>query len=293
MSWNPPRRSHHWSNRATLKMRARIGGQRGQDDGQLHGQPTRLGGGRSPGADAGLVGRDEAQEQPVEEHVGVVDEGRQMGRVERPTPAQPGDLGQERLAGRDEPADRLGQARARGRRALPVAVDDVGRRGLGRRPGGGIVDRRIEIGDEGGDEPPALLAVGRPIDRPLRRVDARVLASVDPVQAGGRGAEVGQRTGRASPARSRVRRVIVRRSKRRWPPGVVHDGTRPSSAQRRRVSGSTPSIRLAGPRDSQGAGSGVAAGAGSSGTVVSVGRRRVAGLGGVAGDPSTRRRKSR
>jgi hypothetical protein len=38
---------------------------------------------------------------------------------------------------------------------------------------------------------------------------------------------------------------------RRWPPGVVKTSIFPESAQRRRVSGSTPRIRLASPSVSQ------------------------------------------
>src|SRR6187402_1713601 len=44
---------------------------------------------------------------------------------------------------------------------------------------------------------------------------------------------------------------MVSRSNRRCPPGVTYASIRPSSAQRRSVSGSTPTIRLAGPRDNQ------------------------------------------
>ena len=38
---------------------------------------------------------------------------------------------------------------------------------------------------------------------------------------------------------------------RRWPPGVVNDEISPRSAQRRRVLGVTPRVRLAWPRVSQ------------------------------------------
>ena len=56
-----------------------------------------------------------------------------------------------------------------------------------------------------------------------------------------------------------VRRVATsrsraRRSNRRCPPSVVNAGTRPSSAQRRSVSGSTPRRRLAWPSGSRSAG---------------------------------------
>src|SRR4029079_14170527 len=64
--------------------------------------------------------------------------------------------------------------------------------------------------------------------------------------------------------RASRRRSISRRSKRRWPRGVVNASTRPSSAQRRSVSGSTPSRRAAGPRARRGG----SAGAEARGTLV-------------------------
>ena len=41
---------------------------------------------------------------------------------------------------------------------------------------------------------------------------------------------------------------MIVREKRRWPPGVVKTGMRPSSAHRRSVPGAIPSRRLASPR---------------------------------------------
>ena len=59
-------------------------------------------------------------------------------------------------------------------------------------------------------------------------------------------------SGRPMPRRRSVAsRSRARRSNRRCPPGVVHASTRPSSAQRRSVSGSMPRRRLAGPSESQ------------------------------------------
>ena len=62
----------------------------------------------------------------------------------------------------------------------------------------------------------------------------------------------GWRRGRRGAPVGPVRRVATsrsseRRANRRWPPGVVNASTRPSSAQRRSVSGSTPRSRLARP----------------------------------------------
>ena len=73
-----------------------------------------------------------------------------------------------------------------------------------------------------------------------------VVAAIDPRQALRRRPEAGQRSAPVD-RRARPADRSARASNRRWPPGVVQAGTRPSSAQRRSVSGSTPSSRLAGP----------------------------------------------
>ena len=78
-----------------------------------------------------------------------------------------------------------------------------------------------------------------------------VAAAVGPRQAVGGRAEA-SRAGssrRGGAPRGSARRVA--RSNRRWPPAVVNASIRPSSAQRRSVSGSTPSRRLAGPSESR------------------------------------------
>ena len=80
---------------------------------------------------------------------------------------------------------------------------------------------------------------------------ARVAPLVHAGQALRGGAQAGQRPGRRTAGRRRGARRS-RRSKRRWPPGVVKASIRPSSAQRRSVSWSTPRSRLAGPRTASG-----------------------------------------
>ena len=80
--------------------------------------------------------------------------------------------------------------------------------------------------------------------RPVRLAVAAAVGR----RSGGRASRRGPR-GRPRPPvrRSATSRSRARRSNRRWPPGVVNAGTRPSSAQRRSVSGSTPRRRLAWP----------------------------------------------
>ena len=92
-------------------------GDGGEDDRGVHGS-ARL----RPGRAGSLVGGDEAQQQPVEERGRVAVEGRQAGRIQRATPAEPGQLGEEGLARRDELRDRLGQAASR-----PPPCDAPGR----------------------------------------------------------------------------------------------------------------------------------------------------------------------
>ena len=219
-------------------------GQGGQDDGRVH------------VSDRVLVRRDEPQQQPVEQARGVLVQRREAGGIERPPPAEPGQLGEERPAGRHEQADRLGQARARRPRG--------GGRGRRRGPSPRLRSARVpprrrlgvEVGDERLDQAPAVAPVhARARSSSSAGTSAapssrRVAPPVGPGQAFRARAQAGERPAAGVGGWRRAPRSS-RRSKRRWPPGVTYASTRPSSAQRRRVSGSTPSSRLAGPSDSQ------------------------------------------
>ena len=85
--------------------------------------------------------------------------------VQRATPAEAGDLGQERAAGGDEQGDRLGQAALGGGQPAAVLVDDGHGRGL--RRGAFVVAAgvRVEERDEGLDQALAVAPVRLALDR--------------------------------------------------------------------------------------------------------------------------------
>src|SRR4029079_2047391 len=145
MSWKPPRRSRHWSNSATLKTRARIEVRAGSRT--VIGVASVL----------RLEDGDESHEQAVEQRRRVLVERAEMGRVEGPASAQAGELGEERLARRNEQRHGLGQAgTGRGETAREV-VNDRRRLGLDRRA---LVRGRVEIADEDPHEASAVTPVG-------------------------------------------------------------------------------------------------------------------------------------
>ena len=123
-SWKPPRRSRHWSNSGEREHEREDRRQRREHDSRapwLARSPP--GGSRSVEGAAGRAGR------------GVLVQHAEARRIERPPPAEPGQLGQERASCGHEQRDRLGQAGPRGRReAAGQVVDEERRVRLGIRP---------------------------------------------------------------------------------------------------------------------------------------------------------------
>ncbi len=240
ISWNPPRRSRHWSNRATAKTRARIESARG---GRLPGSwpSTFPGTSRSAGGGAGRAARRRARTgtRAGPNRAPAAGPGRSTRRGRAAAPrrtARPPRSGScpRRRAG--------GQARRRGPSPRLPTVHA--------RPGHRL---RHRGGRRGPDQLPSVVPVAFAVDvvagRRARRGVIRVASLVGACQSLRAGTHAGQP---ALPGRRVATSAsIVRRSKRRCPPGVTYASMRPSSAQRRRVSGSTPTMRLAGPRDSQ------------------------------------------
>ena len=204
------------------------------------------------------LGLDEHEQQPVEQPGrGVVQLPDGDGVHAAPTGDEP-QLGEERPPGRDEHRD-AGPERdplpphplAEQRREVDgLRLGVVPRRARSRR-GSARAPRRAAGPCRGRPRarPPGRWPGGRARRRGSRR------------SAGGRPRSAGRSSRRRRPGRrwrrcgaSATRRSSARRSNRRCPPSVVNAGTRPSSAQRRSVSGSTPSSRLAWPSDSRSAG---------------------------------------
>ncbi len=107
-----------------------------------------------------LVGGDEPQQQAIEEGGRIAVQSGQARRVDRSATADAGELGEERLAGGDEEGDGLGQADAGGGEAAGLVIDDGPRFALESIARLGVAGVSIEVVDERGDQPPAVLAVG-------------------------------------------------------------------------------------------------------------------------------------
>src|SRR5262245_31620320 len=92
ISWNPPRRSRHWSSRASEKIRARMEVVAGIHTVGISGLRC-------------LVRGDESEEQPVEQaRRAVVDRAEPVG-IDRSAPGDGAELRQERAPGGDEQRD--------------------------------------------------------------------------------------------------------------------------------------------------------------------------------------------
>ena len=110
------------------------------------------------------MGRDEPQEQPVEQRRRVNEHRAQPIGAERAAPGDCPELGEERAAGGDEQPDRLGQAQCRPRPGAGRGRRSGGGAGLGFGTAGVVVG--VEVGDERRDEAAAVgperLAARRP-----------------------------------------------------------------------------------------------------------------------------------
>ena len=203
------------------------------------------------------VGLDEHEQQAVQQPGrGVVQLPDGDGVDAAPTGDQP-QLGEERPPGRDEHRDAGPE-----RDPLPAPAAPEHRRevdGLGL----GVVARGsgpVEVAHQRFGEPPARVAERVAICLGHDGPELGAVAMVSPYRrryaAFRRSVE--SPTPPSAPMapvrRVATRRSRARRSNRRCPPSVVNAGTRPSSAQRRSVSGSTPSRRLAWPSGSRSAG---------------------------------------
>src|SRR5258706_7051775 len=110
ISWNPWRRSRHWSKRATAKTSAS--------------SEVRAGSGAVGTGSGLLVGGDEAREEPIEQPRCLLEHGADAVRAEARAASDDAQLGEEWASGRDEQADRLGQAQATAGEAAGEVVDE-------------------------------------------------------------------------------------------------------------------------------------------------------------------------
>ena len=179
MSWNPPRRSRHWSNRATLKTRARIAVRAGRQDLEAHRSATDAAGGSSMNRSSNRSSSADASSYEVG----------QSGRVQRSASAEserapPGTAG----ARRRSEHDGLGQARSAAREPGGLIVDDAAQASASSLAGVRVVTRpRVEEGDERGDQPAPIASVGLSLIVDLGgAVACRARATVGRVAAGGR-----------------------------------------------------------------------------------------------------------